>query len=40
MPATRKCDSYTNRVLAGLVIAVSIVVGSLAYAVSNVQAYV
>jgi len=40
MPATRKCDRYTNRVLAGLVIAVSIVVGSLTYAVSNIQVYV
>lgn len=39
MHATRKYDSYTNRVFAGLVIAVTIVVGSLAYAASNVQAY-
>lgn len=39
MPATRKCDSYTNRVFAGLVIAVTIVVGSLVYAASNVQAF-
>jgi hypothetical protein len=33
------CDSYTTRVLAGLVVAVTIVVGSLTYAVSNVQAF-
>lgn len=33
------CDSYTNRVLAGLVIAVTIVMGSLTYAVANIQAY-
>lgn len=39
MPATRKCDSYTSRVFAGLVIAVSIVVGSLVYAAANVQAF-
>ncbi len=40
MTTRQKCDSYTNRVLAGLVIAVSIVVGSLSYAVSHVQAFV
>ena len=33
------CDSYTNRVLAGLVIAVTIVMGSLTYAVANIQAF-
>jgi hypothetical protein len=35
----KTCDSYTTRVLAGLVVAVTIVVGSLTYAASNVQAY-
>lgn len=40
MTTRQKCDSYTNRVFAGLVIAVSIVVGSLSYAVSHVQAFV
>ena len=40
MTARQKCDSYTHRVFAGLVIAVTIVAGSLVYAVSNVQVYV
>lgn len=33
------CDSYTNRVLAGLVLAVTVVMGSLTYAVANIQAF-
>ena len=33
-------DKFTTRVLAGLVLAVTIVVGSLTHAVSNVQAYI
>lgn len=33
------CDGYTNRVLAGLVIAVTIVMGSLTHAVTNIQAF-
>lgn len=40
MPARQTCDSYTNRVFAGLVIAVTVVAGSLVYAVSNVHVYV
>jgi hypothetical protein len=33
-------DKFAARVLAGLVLAVTIVFGSLTYAVSNVQAYI
>ena len=33
-------DRFTTRVLAGLVVAVTIVFGSLTYAVSNVQTYI
>jgi len=33
-------DKFATRVLAGLVLAVTIVFGSLTYAVSNVQAYI
>ena len=33
------CDSYTNRVLAGLVIAVTVVMGSLTHAVAGIQAF-
>jgi len=32
-------DRFTTRVLAGLVLAVTIVVGSLTYAVTNIQAF-
>lgn len=32
-------DHFTSRVLAGLVLAVTIVMGSLTYAVANIQAY-
>jgi hypothetical protein len=32
-------DSFTTRILAGLVLAVTIVFGSLTYAVANMQAY-
>jgi hypothetical protein len=32
-------DRFTTRVLAGLVITVTIAFGSLTYAVSNIQAY-
>ena len=32
-------DRYTTRILAGLVLAVTIVMGSLTYAVANVQAF-
>jgi len=32
-------DRFTNRVLAGLVLAVTIVMGSLTYAVANIQAF-
>jgi len=33
-------DRFTTRVLAGLVLAVTIVMGSLTYAVTNIQAFV
>jgi hypothetical protein len=33
-------DRFTTRILAGLVLAVTIVVGSLTHAVTNIQAYV
>ena len=33
-------DKFTARVLTGLVLAVTIVFGSLTYAVSNVQVYI
>ena len=33
-------DKFTTRVLAGLVLAVTIVVGSLTHPVSNVQTYI
>jgi hypothetical protein len=36
----KTCDKFTTRVLAGLVLAVTIVVGSLTHAVSNVQTYI
>ena len=39
MPAIKNCDSYTNRVLASLVIVLGIVVGSLAYAVSHIEVF-
>lgn len=32
-------DRYTTRILAGLVLAVTIVVGSLTYAVTNIQTF-
>lgn len=32
-------DRFASRVLAGLVLAVTIVMGSLTYAVANIQAY-
>jgi len=32
-------DRFTTRVLAGLVLAVTIVMGSLTYAVTNIQAF-
>ena len=32
-------DRFTTRILAGLVLAVTIVMGSLTYAVANVQAF-
>jgi hypothetical protein len=32
-------DRYTTRILAGLVLAVTIVMGSLTYAVANIQAF-
>jgi len=32
-------DRFTTRVLAGLVVTVAIVMGSLTYAVSNIQAF-
>ena len=35
----RNTDRFTSRVLAGLVISVTIVFGSLTYAVSHIQAY-
>jgi hypothetical protein len=34
---TNNTDSFTTRVLAGLVLAVTIVMGSLTYAVANIQ---
>jgi len=39
MTTCNKYDRFSTRILAGLVIAVTIVFGSLAYALSNVQAY-
>ena len=33
------CDSYTNRVLAGLVLAVTIVMGSLTHSLAHIQAF-
>ncbi len=33
-------DKFTTRVLAGLVLAVTIVVGSLTHAVSGIEAYI
>jgi len=33
-------DKFTTRVLAGLVLAVTIVVGSLTHAVSNIETYI
>lgn len=35
----KNTDSYLTRVLAGLVIAVTLVFGSLTYAVTNMQAF-
>jgi hypothetical protein len=32
-------DRFTTRILAGLVVAVTIVMGSLTYAVTNIQAF-
>jgi hypothetical protein len=32
-------DRFTTRILAGLVLAVTIVMGSLTYAVNNIQAF-
>jgi hypothetical protein len=32
-------DSFTTRILAGLVVSVMIVMGSLTYAVANIQTY-
>ena len=32
-------DRFTTRILAGLVLAVTIVMGSLTYAVTNIQAF-
>jgi hypothetical protein len=32
-------DRFTTRILAGLVLAVTIVMGSLTYAVANIQAF-
>lgn len=37
MLTCRQTDRYTTRVLAGLVLAVTIVFGSLTYAVANLQ---
>ena len=39
MLTCRKADSFTTRVLAGLVVTVTIVFGSLTYAVSNMQVF-
>jgi hypothetical protein len=39
MTTRKNCDRFSTRVFAGLMIAVTVVVGTLAHAVSNVQAY-
>ena len=39
MLTCNETDRFTARVLAGLVLAVTIVMGSLTYAVANVQAF-
>jgi hypothetical protein len=39
MTTCKNVDRYTARILAGLVIAVTIVLGALTHAVSNVQAF-
>ena len=39
MLTCNETDRYTTRILAGLVVAVTIVMGSLTYAVANVQAF-
>ena len=39
MLTCKETDRYTTRILAGLVVAVTIVMGSLTYAVANVQAF-
>ena len=39
MFACTETDRFTTRILAGLVIAVTIVMGSLTYAVANIQTF-
>jgi hypothetical protein len=37
MFSCNRADAFTTRILAGLVLAVTIVIGSLTYAVANIQ---
>ena len=39
MLTCNETDRFTTRILAGLVLAVTVVMGSLTYAVANIQAF-